>query len=79
MLAMVFVIPVFRYRPVIRGLVWSIIPTIPHLFIIFPGQADLIEGYPGFTVTLTSLIFLYIFNCFWGLTTSYVLYFFHEQ
>lgn len=77
-LAFVFIIPCYRGRTFIRGMVWSIIPTIPHLFIIFPGQADVVNGYPGFTVGITTILCMYIFNCFWGVATSYLLATFNE-
>lgn len=78
-LAFVFMIPCYQSRPVVRGLVWSILPTIPHLFIVFPGQADLVNGSPMYSVGILSLVFMYIFNCFWGVTASLMLKSFNQQ
>lgn len=76
-LAFLFVLPVYQTRWLVRGLVWSIVPTIPHLFIIFPGQAD-VAGETVIEVGVITLICVYIFNCIWGLITSYMLHVFRD-
>jgi len=77
-LAFLFVLPLYQTKWVVRGLVWSIVPTIPHLFIVFPGQADTLGGVENIEVGVITLACVYVFNIIWGLTTSYMLWIFKD-
>lgn len=69
-LAFLFVLPLYRTRWVLRGFVWSIVPTIPNFFIMFPGQGDTVMQ-TSLEVGLISIGCMYLFNCVWGLVSSY--------
>jgi len=70
-LAFLFLLPLYQNKWVVRGLVWSIVPTIPHFFIIFPGQADTLVA-TNYQVGVVTIVSSYVFNCIWGLIASYM-------
>jgi hypothetical protein len=63
-----FLLPLWRYRFVIRGLIFSLGPTFVQLFVVFPQKAH--KGVMGLDLgTLTPLLVI-IFNAIWGLTVA---------
>jgi len=66
-----FLIPLFTNRPLVRGLLWSLGPTLVQLLIIFPLVAH--KGFFGMALgTLTPLLVVF-FNAVWGLKAAAVL------
>jgi len=63
-----FLLPLMRYRPVTRGLIFSLGPTAIQLFVIFPIKAH--KGIMGLDLgTLTPLLVIF-FNAVWGVTAA---------
>ena len=68
---LLFLLPMLRGQPYVRGLVWSLGPTTVQLLIIFPLVAN--KGVFGLQLgTLTPLLVL-IVNAVWGLKTVAIL------
>ncbi len=64
-----FLIPLCPAAPFMRGLVFSIPPTVVQLFVIFPLKAG--KGIMGLDLgTLTPLLVIF-FNAIWGVVASF--------
>lgn len=63
-----FFLPLYRSKPIIKGSLLSLLPTMVQLFIIFPYSAQ--KGIGGVKLgTLTPLFVLFV-NWVWGVVTS---------
>jgi hypothetical protein len=64
-----FLLPLLRRQNVfIRGMIFSLGPTIVQLFIIFPVKAG--KGVMGFELGLLTPLLVFIFNAIWGITAA---------
>jgi hypothetical protein len=64
-----FLFPILtRQRAFMRGVVYSLGPTIVQLFIIFPYRAG--KGMMGFDLGLFTPFLVFVFNAIWGITTA---------
>ncbi len=63
-----FLLPLWRHRLLIRGLIYSLGPTIVQLFIVFPVKAN--KGTMGLDLGTLTPIFVIIFNAIWGVTAA---------
>jgi hypothetical protein len=64
-----FLIPLFRLSPVVRGIVYSIPPTLVQLFVLFPDYLG--KGSMGLSLGKLTPLFVVVFNVIWGVTASY--------
>ncbi len=63
-----FFLPFMKSKPVSKGTLLSLFPTIVQLFIVFPFKAN--RGIAGIELgTLTPLL-VFIYNWIWGVVTS---------
>lgn len=64
-----FLTPIYPASPLLRGLVFSLAPTLVQLFVIFPIKAG--KGIMGLDLgTLTPLLVIF-FNAIWGVVASF--------
>ena len=65
---LLFVIPWLNSKPITKGAILSIFPTLVQLLVVFPIQAK--KGYFGLMLGAYTPIFVVIYNLIWGLATS---------
>lgn len=70
-LGLVFLIPVMKHHWVIRGLLASIIPTLPWLYMLFPLAPEQMN-IVSVEVTLLTMVWVYLLSCAWGLVASFL-------
>jgi hypothetical protein len=63
-----FLLPVLKGSCYLRGLLFSLGPSIVMLFIVFPYKAG--KGVMGLELGLLTPVFVLIFNAVWGLTAA---------
>lgn len=63
-----FLLPLFKQRPLVRGIVYSLGPTIVQLFVIFPFKAN--QGMMGLKVGILAPLFVFVANAVWGVVAS---------
>ena len=62
-----FLLPFFQRNYLVRGVLYSLFPTLVQLFIVFP-QAD--KGVIGIELGRLTPLFVLFFNAVWGVTTG---------
>jgi hypothetical protein len=63
-----FLLPLWKQKILIKGLIYSLGPTIIQLFVVFPVKAG--KGVMGFDLGMLTPLFVIIFNAIWGLTAA---------
>ena len=63
-----FLLPLWRDRPVLRGLVYSLGPTLVQLLVVFPYQAK--KGMFGLALGNFTPLFVVLFNAVWGVAAA---------
>ena len=63
-----FLLPLLRTRVFMRGLLFSLGPTLVQLFIVFPLKAH--KGVMGLDLGALTPVFVILFNAIWGLTAA---------
>ena len=63
-----FLLPLWQRRVLIKGLIYSLGPTLVQLFIVFPVKAN--KGVMGLDLGTLTPIFVIIFNAIWGVTAA---------
>ena len=63
-----FMLPVLVGRPLLKGLLLSLLPTLVQLFVVFPYKAH--KGLAGLDLGLLTPAFVVSFNAVWGLVTA---------
>ena len=63
-----FLLPISRYRCVLRGLVLSLGPTMVQLLVIFPLKVH--KGWLGLDLGLLTPVWVIAVNAVWGLSAS---------
>jgi hypothetical protein len=66
---LLFLLPFIANRTALRGLTYSIGPTLVQLFIVFPIKAN--KGFMGFEIGMLTPVFVIIFNGIWGVAAAY--------
>ena len=66
---LLFMLPCLRGSPLLRGLVFSIGPTLGQLFVVFP--LSLGKGMLGLDLGSLTPVLVILFNAIWGIVTSY--------
>jgi hypothetical protein len=51
-----------------RGFIFSLGPTLVHLFVVFPSKAN--KGVMGLDLGLLTPLFVVVFNAIWGWTAA---------
>lgn len=67
-----FLLPVLRDSPVLRGLLWSIGPTLVQLLVVFPLKAH--KGMFGLDLGAMTPVLVVILNAIWGIGAALWLY-----
>jgi hypothetical protein len=64
-----FLVPLWRGRPWVRGLVWSLGPTLGQLLVVFPVQAG--TGMLGLELGALTPVLVVLFNAVWGWVAAF--------
>jgi len=65
---LIFFLPLLNSKPLAKGTILSLFPTIVQLFIIFPYKAN--KGIAGIELGVFTPVFVFVFNWVWGVVTS---------
>lgn len=65
---LLFILPMMNSRPMIKGTILSLFPTIIQLFVVFPYKAD--KGIAGLELGLYTPLFVVFFNWVWGVVAA---------
>lgn len=65
---LVFILPIFKSKILLRGSILSLFPTAVQLFIVFPFKAH--KGMAGIDLGLYTPAFVLFFNWVWGFITA---------
>ncbi len=63
-----FLLPLWQRTVLIKGLVYSLGPTLVQLFIVFPMKAN--KGAMGLDLGTLTPVFVIIFNAVWGVSAA---------
>ncbi|MGA1796097.1 MAG: hypothetical protein ACMUIL_09580 [bacterium] len=66
---MLFLIPIVKERYLIRGILWSLGPTVVQLFVVFPLKVQ--KGMLGLDLGTLTPVFVILFNAIWGIVAAY--------
>ncbi len=64
----VFLLPLYSSRPMMKGAILSLMPTAIQLLVIFPFQAH--KGIGGVELGLLTPLMVLVFNWSWGVVTA---------
>jgi len=67
--ALLFVFPFMRSKPIKKGVILSIFPTLVQLLVVFPLKAK--KGYLGIELGLLTPLFVIVFNAIWKNSISH--------
>jgi hypothetical protein len=65
---LLFLLPFMNSKPIRKGMLLSIFPTIVQLLVVFPIKAK--KGYLGLELGTLTPLFVIFFNLVWGVITS---------
>ena len=65
---LLFLLPFFPRKYILKGVLLSLFPTLVQLFIVFPLQAK--KGILGVELGSLTPLFVLFFNFIWGITTG---------
>lgn len=65
---LLFFLPLYNSRPVLKGTFLSLFPTLVQLFVVFPYQAH--KGIGGIELGLLTPVAVFVFNWIWGLVSA---------
>jgi len=65
---LLFVLPMLQSKPLLKGSVLSLFPTIVQLFVVFPYQTR--YGIAGLELGLLTPVAVLFFNWAWGVVTA---------
>ncbi|MCE2030443.1 hypothetical protein [Sessilibacter corallicola] len=65
---LLFILPMLQTKPIIKGTILSLFPTIIQLFVVFPYKAD--KGIAGLELGLYTPLFVVFFNWVWGVVAA---------
>ena len=63
-----FLLPLWQRKVLIKGLIYSLGPTLVQLFIVFPLKAN--KGAMGLDLGTLTPVFVIIFNAIWGVAAA---------
>ena len=65
---LLFILPIFQSKLLVKGTILSLFPTAVQLFVVFPIQAH--KGIAGIELGLFTPVLVIFFNWVWGVTTA---------
>jgi len=65
---LLFLLPLSPSRPIAKGTILSLFPTLVQLFVVFPYKAH--KGMAGLELGLLTPLFVLFFNWVWGVVTA---------
>jgi hypothetical protein len=65
---LLFLLPLMQKRLLLKGLIFSLGPTLVQLFIVFPMKAN--KGLMGLDLGSLTPLAVIVFNAIWGLTAA---------
>jgi hypothetical protein len=65
---LLFLLPLRRSKPILKGSILSLFPTAVQLFYIYPFQAH--KGIAGLEMGFMTPLFVLFFNWIWGVVTA---------
>lgn len=65
---LLFVLPMLRSRPLSKGAVLSLFPSVVQLFVVFPLKAH--KGVAGIELGLLTPVLVLFFNWVWGVVAA---------
>jgi hypothetical protein len=65
---LLFLLPLFKGSPVLRGAIYSLVPTFAQLFLVFPLMVG--QGVMGLKLGGLTPFFVVFFNFVWGIVAS---------
>lgn len=68
---LLFLLPYKDRSIFVRGLLYSLVPSLVQLFYVFPFQRDL--GWFGVQLGSWTFLFVFLFNAVWGLVTAAII------
>jgi len=66
---LLFIIPLFKKRIILKGTILSLFPTVIQLFVVFPFKAQ--KGLAGLDLGSYTPVFVILFNWIWGVVTAF--------
>ncbi|MBI5250062.1 MAG: hypothetical protein HY912_11260 [Desulfomonile tiedjei] len=72
-----FLLPFFRNSPLLRGIIFGLVPALVALFVVFPAKAQ--NALLGLHLGTMTPLFVVIYNIVWGLAASYWLHRIEEK
>lgn len=72
---LLFILPMLQSKPLLKGSVLSLFPTIVQLFVVFPYQTG--YGMAGLELGLLTPVAVLFFNWVWGVVTALTIRFAH--
>jgi hypothetical protein len=67
-----FLISWLRHAPLLRGILFSLPPTLVQLLVVFPYALG--KGFMGLQLGTLTPLFVVLFNAIWGIVAAYWLY-----
>jgi hypothetical protein len=64
-----FLLGIYKSRPLRQGLLYSIAPTMVQLFVVFPYKTS--AGMMGLKLGMLTPVFVLFFNAIWGIVAAY--------
>jgi len=68
-MGILFLLPYFRHSIILRGIVYSLAPTLAQLFIVFPIKLN--QGVMGLDLGVLTPLFVLFFNGVWGVSAAW--------
>ncbi|MFH2046336.1 MAG: hypothetical protein ABIK92_14440 [Pseudomonadota bacterium] len=65
---LIFFLPMLSSKPLFKGTLLSLFPTMVQLFVVFPYKAN--KGIAGIELGLLTPALVFLFNWVWGVVTS---------
>ncbi len=65
---LLFLLPIFKSKYLLKGTVLSLFPSIVQLFVVFPYQAG--KGMAGLDLGQLTPLFVLFFNWIWGVVSA---------
>jgi hypothetical protein len=65
---LIFILPMYQSKFLIKGTILSLFPTAVQLFVVFPLKAH--KGIAGVELGLFTPVFVIFFNWVWGIITA---------
>ena len=68
LLGLLFLLPLWKNKPILQGLIYSLGPTLVQLLIVFPIKAG--KGFLGLELGALTPAFVILYNAVWGVVAA---------